>query len=171
MTISTKLAQEQGGPTKFEINPIDQGRILRPVTAPKRGRPSDYSPEIARTICYRLIEGESLRRICSDAGMPGKATVFRWIARHKEFRDRYIGARDSQAEGLGEEMFEILRYASGDNLALGKWTIMVSEILVANRKHPYSHPGAWKFHPYGIYQQVVCLDRASVRRVRSPWAL
>jgi signal transduction histidine kinase len=39
-------------------------------------------------------------RICSDAGMPGKATVFRWIARHKEFRDRYISARDFQAEAM-----------------------------------------------------------------------
>ena len=49
--------------------------------------------------------------------MPGEATVFRWIARHKEFRDRYISARDVQAEGLGEEMFEIARDTSGDNLA------------------------------------------------------
>jgi hypothetical protein len=83
----------------------------------KRGRPSNYNSEVAWAICDRLVEGESLRRICSDAGMPGKATVFRWIARHKEFRDRYIGARDCQAEGLGEEMFEIIRDSSGDNLA------------------------------------------------------
>jgi hypothetical protein len=60
----------------------------------KRGRPSNYNSEVAWAICDRLVEGESLRRICSDAGMPGKATVFRWIARHKEFRDRYISARD-----------------------------------------------------------------------------
>src|SRR5208337_3491526 len=66
----------------------------------KLGRPSNYNAEIAWAICDRLVEGESLRRICSDAGMPGKATVFRWIARHKEFRDRYISARDFQAEGL-----------------------------------------------------------------------
>jgi hypothetical protein len=56
----------------------------------KRGRPSNYNSEVAWAICDRLVDGESLRRICSDAGMPGKATVFRWIARHKEFRDRYI---------------------------------------------------------------------------------
>jgi hypothetical protein len=66
----------------------------------KRGRPSNYNSEVAWAICDRLVEGESLRRICSDAGMPGKATVFRWIARHKEFRDRYISARDFQAEAM-----------------------------------------------------------------------
>src|SRR5436190_20072236 len=76
-----------------------------------------YSAEVADTICERLVEGESLRAICSDAGMPARATVFRWIARHKEFRDWYISARDFQAEGLGEEMIAIVRNTSGDDLA------------------------------------------------------
>jgi hypothetical protein len=49
--------------------------------------------------------------------MPGRATVFRWIACHKEFRDRYILARDFQAVGLGEEMIAIARDTSGDDLA------------------------------------------------------
>jgi hypothetical protein len=75
---------------------------------PKRGRPSDYSFQIAMSICDRLVDGESLRRICSDAGMPSRATVFRWIACHKEFGDRYILARDFQAEGLFDEMLEIV---------------------------------------------------------------
>jgi Bacteriophage Sf6, terminase small subunit-like len=79
-----------------------------------------YSAEVADTICARLVEGESLRAICSDAGMPARATVFRWIARHKEFRDWYISARDFQAEGLGEEMIEIVRDTSGDDLAFSK---------------------------------------------------
>jgi Bacteriophage Sf6, terminase small subunit-like len=60
---------------------------------PKRGRPSDYSAQVAMSICHRLVDGESLRAICGDARMPGRATVFRWIARHKEFRDRYTLAR------------------------------------------------------------------------------
>jgi hypothetical protein len=33
---------------------------------PKRGRPSDYSAEIAEAICDRLVNGESLRAICAD---------------------------------------------------------------------------------------------------------
>jgi hypothetical protein len=57
---------------------------------PKRGRPSDYSFQVAISICARLAEGKSLRAICSEAGMPGRATVFRWIACHKEFREEYI---------------------------------------------------------------------------------
>ena len=39
--------------------------------------------------------------------MPGRATVFRWIACHKEFRDEYILVRELRAEDLGEEIVEI----------------------------------------------------------------
>jgi hypothetical protein len=59
------------------------------------------------SICDRLADGESLRAICSDAGMPSRATVFRWIARHKEFRDEYTLACELRAEDLAEEMIEI----------------------------------------------------------------
>ena len=39
--------------------------------------------------------------------MPGRATVFRWIARHKEFRDEYTLACELRAEDLADEMIEI----------------------------------------------------------------
>jgi hypothetical protein len=35
------------------------------------------------------------------------ATVFRWIARHKEFRDEYTLACELRAEDLSDEMIEI----------------------------------------------------------------
>jgi hypothetical protein len=81
---------------------------------PKRGRPSDYSAEIADTICNRLAGGESLRAICADAGMPDRATVSRWLARYEEFRDLYGFAREWQAECLADEILEIARDSSGD---------------------------------------------------------
>src|SRR4249919_1639471 len=74
---------------------------------PKRGRPSDYSFPVAISICARLAEGKSLRAFCSEAGTPGRATVFRWIARHKEFRDEYTLACELRAEDLADEMIEI----------------------------------------------------------------
>ena len=81
---------------------------------PKRGRPSDYSAEIADTICDRLAGGESLRAICADAGMPDRATVSRWLARYEEFRDLYGCAREWQAECLVDKILEIARDSSGD---------------------------------------------------------
>ncbi len=74
---------------------------------PKRGRPSDYSADIAMAICRRLAGGESLRVICADAGMPDRATVFRWLDRKEDFRRRYALARECLAEDLFDEMREI----------------------------------------------------------------
>ena len=80
----------------------------------KRGRPSDYSAEIADTICNRLAGGESLRAICADDGMPDRATVSRWLAHYEEFRDLYGSARECQAESLVDEILKIARDSSRD---------------------------------------------------------
>ena len=60
------------------------------------------------TICSRLINGESLRAICADPGMPAKATVCRWLARNAEFRSQYALARELQMDRFADEMLEIL---------------------------------------------------------------
>jgi len=80
----------------------------------RRGRPSDYCAEIAMTICDRLADGESLRAICVDAGMPDKATVFRWIGRHKAFRNQYALAREAQADDICDQILEIAHDSSHD---------------------------------------------------------
>ena len=41
------------------------------------GRPTDFAQETADIICERIANGESLRGICGEEGMPDKATVFR----------------------------------------------------------------------------------------------
>lgn len=66
-----------------------------------------FTQELADTICERLSDGESLRAICSEQGMPRKATVFRWLAEDKAFCDQYARAREEQAEGLADEIVSI----------------------------------------------------------------
>jgi len=86
----------------------------------KTGRPSDYLPEVAADICAKLAEGESLRKVCERQGMPNKATVFRWIAQHEEFRDQYAKATDTRADALFEEMFEIADDVPAEAAAVAK---------------------------------------------------
>ena len=73
----------------------------------KRGRPTDYSVELADTICERIADGESLRAICSEDDMPNKATVFRWLANDNKFSDQYAKARETQADSLFDEILTI----------------------------------------------------------------
>jgi len=71
------------------------------------GRPSGFTEEIADVICERLANGESLRAICRDDGMPSTSMVFRWLGEFSNFRDRYARAREAQADALFDEILEI----------------------------------------------------------------
>jgi len=78
------------------------------------GRPSIFTQEIADAICDKLADGESLRKICLADDMPGKATVFRWLATDKTFQDQYARAREAQADTLADEILDIADDGSND---------------------------------------------------------
>lgn len=81
----------------------------------KTGAPSHYTEKTAGLICELIASGESLNRICKAVeGMPDKATVFRWMIAHSEFRDNYARAKEIQAELMAEELLEIADDKSDD---------------------------------------------------------
>ncbi|MCE3234545.1 MAG: Terminase small subunit [Vampirovibrio sp.] len=80
------------------------------------GRPSDYSIELGNKICEELIKPRTLTAICNDAKMPSRATVFRWLNEHKEFRDNYTRARAIQADAYVDEIFKIADTTDADNV-------------------------------------------------------
>lgn len=71
------------------------------------GRHSEYTDDMALIICERLSNGESLKGICEEDGMPDKATVFRWLAAREQFRDMYARAREIQADALFDDILTI----------------------------------------------------------------
>lgn len=81
-------------------------------------RPTDYSEAAGDAICEELADGKSLRAICSPNDMPNRATVFRWLARHEEFRDQYARAREAQADAIADEVLHI-----ADEPLVGKITV------------------------------------------------
>lgn len=78
------------------------------------GRPSDFTEEITAKICERIANGESLRRICLDDGMPVMSTVFQWLTRHEMFKEQYAHAREAQADTLADEIVDIADDGSRD---------------------------------------------------------
>jgi disulfide oxidoreductase YuzD len=79
-------------------------------------RPTDFTPALGDRICDQLADGSSLRTICAAEDMPGKTTVFRWLAQAEkrdapeqliEFRDQYARAREAQADALADEIVNI----------------------------------------------------------------
>ena len=70
--------------------------------------------EVQDRICEQIAEGQSLRSICAEDGMPAKSTVFRLLASDAEFRDQYARAREAQADHMFDEIMEIADDATED---------------------------------------------------------
>jgi len=70
-----------------------------------------YSPEQTAahkaTICERIANGESLKAICEDEGMPSKSLVFEWLGQDADFVDRYARAREAQADAVFDDILTI----------------------------------------------------------------
>lgn len=79
------------------------------------GRPSTFTQEIADRICERLADGESLRSICKDEGMPSTGTVCRWLTENEKLQEQYARARELQADALFDDVLHI-----ADNPQLGE---------------------------------------------------
>ena len=75
-----------------------------------------FKQSTADTICERLAEGESLRSICSDPGMPGRSEVFRWLAdpAREAFRDQYARAKEFGIEAMADDIQQISDDARND---------------------------------------------------------
>ena len=67
-----------------------------------------FTQTLADRICERLINGESLRAICDEEGMPTPGRVAYWRKNNPKFEAQYIAAREMQAETLFEEMLDII---------------------------------------------------------------
>ena len=76
------------------------------MAAPKgnKGRPTKYDERTALMICERIVNGDSLRRICADDDIPAISTVMLWLKEHSEFSEQYAHARSSQADTIFEDI-------------------------------------------------------------------
>lgn len=71
------------------------------------GRPSTYSPEVAKALCERAVT-RSLRAVCLDDDMPAEGTVYGWLRDHEDFSKDYARAREVRAYRRGEDMDELV---------------------------------------------------------------
>jgi hypothetical protein len=75
------------------------------------GRPSDYTPEKAKSICDALAEGVPLAEICRAEDMPHPSTVRRWA---KENEKLSLAIADAREDGEERITADIRRTAKGE---------------------------------------------------------
>lgn len=71
------------------------------------GRPLSFTFAVGEEICEQLMQGKSLRQICTSPEMPDRTTVVRWLARDDDFASKYARARDVYADVMEEDMADI----------------------------------------------------------------
>jgi Bacteriophage Sf6, terminase small subunit-like len=76
---------------------------------------TNYTRDLADTICGRMTEGESLRAICRDPGMPSEGAVRGWAVRDVDgFGERYRAARSLLLEAWADQIVDIADEADLD---------------------------------------------------------
>lgn len=71
------------------------------------GRPTEFTQEIALSICDGVIEGKTIREVCSEKGMPVMSTVFKWLTEKPDFSEQWRLAKELQTEALNEKIIEL----------------------------------------------------------------
>tara|TARA_R100000388_G_scaffold43948_1_gene33537 strand:+ start:14 stop:460 length:447 start_codon:yes stop_codon:yes gene_type:complete len=71
---------------------------------------------ISNNICQRLMEGTPLTRICKDKDQPSLSTVYKWIAKHKDFASKILTARRIGCQTYLDKMIEELETADNKSI-------------------------------------------------------
>jgi len=68
---------------------------------------STYTEKLSEEICNRIKEGEPLRQICRDKGMPSWRTVYNWMKDNPDFASRIAHARPIGYDAIAEDTLRI----------------------------------------------------------------
>ena len=89
--------------------------LVHAMTVPRTStRPSKFDPAVAQLILDRLAEGESLRDICSQPGMPDKRTFSGWVTANG-LSPHYVRARSDGIDHRFDALRDLAAEANEDN--------------------------------------------------------
>lgn len=97
---ATKAAKAAPAPGKAKAAP--------PPPKRPRGRPDTFDQVLADAIAQRLADGQFLRAICREEGMPPWRTVYGWIEAREDFAAQIARARDVGYDAIAEDSLVML---------------------------------------------------------------
>lgn len=74
------------------------------------------------------MDGESLRQICADEGMPDRRTVMRWAEADPVFATKCARAREEQAEVMDERVLDVANRTEAGTLAPDAARVVLSAL-------------------------------------------
>lgn len=108
--------------------------------------------ESINKICERIENGEALRNVLKDKGMPSSQTFFKWLLEDEKKSKQYAFACEMRAENMFEDMLNIADDSSQDEIITKDGNIMFnsefaqrSRLRVDTRKWALSKLNPKKF--------------------------
>lgn len=84
----------------------------------------DYDKQaVMGEICTRLVDGESLRKICRDEHMPAISTVMLWLTQDETLSEQYARAKTEQADTIFQEVLDIADSATNEDVQVARLKI------------------------------------------------
>lgn len=69
-----------------------------------RGRPSEYTDELADEICTLVSNGANLNRLAKLAKFPHESVLRNWLVNHDTFSTKYALARKARADARSDRI-------------------------------------------------------------------
>ena len=82
--------------------------------AKAKRRESGADRAVFAAICERIAQGETLASICRSEGMPGRVTVYDWMAEHEDLADAFARAREAGMDAIADQAMQIADDGSND---------------------------------------------------------
>lgn len=86
-----------------------------------------YRPDIVARLCELVSAGSNLNQIENLDGMPNAATVYLWLVRYPEFKERYEAARLARLETYEDEQERKILATKPDMAELKKLEIWLKK--------------------------------------------
>jgi len=86
--------------------------------------------EVAKEFLRRILEGETVRRICEAPGMPSVSTIFRQVQRSSAFKELFFLARELASLKMEDDIQELVEELGGKGLRFDKNAAYVADIRI-----------------------------------------
>lgn len=95
-------------------------RPIKKKGAPSRKEPVRFSQSLFNEMLVEVMEGLTIREICSGPKRPAMKTFYEWVAENPELGKQYARAREISSDGFEADILFLARSINPDNATASK---------------------------------------------------
>lgn len=92
-------------------------RPIKKKDAPSRKEPVRFSQSLFNEMLVEVMEGLTIREICSGPKRPAMKTFYEWVAENPELGKQYARAREISSDGFEADIIHLTRIIDSENAA------------------------------------------------------